>query len=222
MEFTEKDLQIRTRIIEAATEIFHLHGFSRVTMDEITEKLGMSKKTLYKHFSSKEDLTRGVAFYYRQKFDACVMPIVEEETDDFIGKLMKIGSIVSTIIGNSPVCFFKDLEKYMPELWREQIEWRRNKVTETLGIIVQQGVQKGVFRTHLSGEIMIAMYLALIESLFRPEVLARLTISPSQLYISMVRIFFEGIMTDSGREMFRYKMLGDAEKLFKPNVVAPW
>lgn len=222
MELPEKDRQTRLRILEAATDFFHQHGFSRVTMDEIAEKLGMSKKTLYKYFAGKEELTVGVALYYRQKFDACIAPIVEEQTDDFIGKLMRIGSMVSTFIGNTPVCFVKDLEKFMPELWREQTEWRRNKITVSLGAILREGMQNGVFRTHLSGEVLITMYLTLVENMFRPEVFSRLSLTSGQLYISMVRVFFEGIMTDAGREQFRYKMLADAEKYFKSDAALPW
>ena len=39
---------------------FLLSGFSRVLMDDLARELGMSKKTLYSHFASKEDLLRAV------------------------------------------------------------------------------------------------------------------------------------------------------------------
>ena len=44
---------IRQRIVEAARAHFFSHGFRRVTMDDLAEELGISKKTLYAHFPGK-------------------------------------------------------------------------------------------------------------------------------------------------------------------------
>ena len=41
------------RIVAAARRYFLAHGFRGVTMDDLAAELGMSKKTLYAHFSSK-------------------------------------------------------------------------------------------------------------------------------------------------------------------------
>lgn len=222
MELSEKDLQTRTRILDVASDMFNQHGFNRITMSEIAEKLGMSKKTLYRFFSGKEELTIAVVMYYRSKFDDSIMPIVQEETEDFMGKLMRIGSVVSTLMGNVPVCFVNDLEKYMPNVLREHAEWKRKKISESLGSILREGIQSGSFRSHLSVELITLMYLTVVENLFRPDVFAQISMTPSQMYIAVMRVFFEGIMTDAGREQFRYKILSDAEKLFKSEVLLPW
>src|SRR5262249_50593953 len=46
----------RQRIIGAAREEFLAHGFHGVTMDDLAEGLGMSKKTIYAQFPSKSAL----------------------------------------------------------------------------------------------------------------------------------------------------------------------
>lgn len=46
----------RDRILAAAYELFYRHGFVRVALDEIAEKAGVTKRTLYYHFRSKDDL----------------------------------------------------------------------------------------------------------------------------------------------------------------------
>src|SRR5499426_4689645 len=48
------------RIVTAARRHFFAHGFRSVTMDDLAEELGMSKKTLYASFSGKTDLLRAV------------------------------------------------------------------------------------------------------------------------------------------------------------------
>jgi TetR/AcrR family transcriptional repressor of mexJK operon len=51
-----KNLQKRQNILEAAAELFPAKGFAGVSMMEIAEKAGVSKLTLYSHFTDKEDL----------------------------------------------------------------------------------------------------------------------------------------------------------------------
>src|SRR5438046_4627329 len=46
----------RQRIVDAARAHFFSPGFRRVTMDDLAEELGISKKTLYAHFPGKLDL----------------------------------------------------------------------------------------------------------------------------------------------------------------------
>ncbi|MGO4403830.1 TetR/AcrR family transcriptional regulator [Bosea sp. RAF48] len=46
----------RKRIVDAATKLFYAEGIGRVSMDAVAEKAGLTKRTLYYHFKSKDDL----------------------------------------------------------------------------------------------------------------------------------------------------------------------
>jgi AcrR family transcriptional regulator len=46
----------RRAILDAATEVFLRHGYLGTNMDEVATLSGVSKQTIYKHFSSKEAL----------------------------------------------------------------------------------------------------------------------------------------------------------------------
>src|SRR5438876_11067464 len=50
----------RQRIVDAARVHFFSHGFRSVTMDDLAEELGISKKTLYAHFPAKIQLLEAV------------------------------------------------------------------------------------------------------------------------------------------------------------------
>ena len=43
-------------ILEVAERIFFQFGYSNTSMEEIANECGMSKKTIYKHFTSKEEI----------------------------------------------------------------------------------------------------------------------------------------------------------------------
>lgn len=48
------------RILRAAYELFYRQGFSRVSVDAIAERAGVTKRTIYYHFASKDDVIAAV------------------------------------------------------------------------------------------------------------------------------------------------------------------
>ena len=51
-----KNSPAKERIIDAANRLFYAEGIRAVSVDAIAEKAGLTKKTLYYHFKSKDDL----------------------------------------------------------------------------------------------------------------------------------------------------------------------
>jgi AcrR family transcriptional regulator len=65
MEEGEGGAAIRERILEGVDRLFYAQGIKSVGVDAIAAELGISKKTLYRHFPSKDDLVIG---YLRGRF----------------------------------------------------------------------------------------------------------------------------------------------------------
>ena len=53
---------MREKIISKSEELFLSLGFKSVTMDDIANTIGISKKTIYAHFSNKTELVEVVTF----------------------------------------------------------------------------------------------------------------------------------------------------------------
>ena len=49
-------LPAKERILDAANRLFYAEGIRAVSVDAVAEKAGLTKKTLYYHFRSKDDL----------------------------------------------------------------------------------------------------------------------------------------------------------------------
>ncbi|WP_437888428.1 TetR/AcrR family transcriptional regulator [Phytobacter sp. V91] len=58
----------RQAIVAAAAEVFLEIGYERASMDEVARRAGGSKATLYKYFSSKEELFETVVRNYSARF----------------------------------------------------------------------------------------------------------------------------------------------------------
>jgi AcrR family transcriptional regulator len=64
MSATEKPT-MKERILETADRLFYLRGIRAVGVDTISAEIGISKRTLYNHFPSKDEL---IAAYLARRF----------------------------------------------------------------------------------------------------------------------------------------------------------
>jgi AcrR family transcriptional regulator len=53
---TRKHSSAREKIVEAASDLFFTQGYQATTIDDVIERSGVSRPTLYNHFKTKEDL----------------------------------------------------------------------------------------------------------------------------------------------------------------------
>src|SRR5579863_9163351 len=70
----------RTRILDVALELFSEHGFDGTTLQQIADRLGVTKAALYYHFRSKDDLLRALIAPAIADLDA-LLDADEQEAD---------------------------------------------------------------------------------------------------------------------------------------------
>src|SRR5215467_15952615 len=80
----------RQRIINAARGHFFNHGFRSVTMDDLAEELGISKKTLYAHFPGKFDLLEAVLADKFAGVEATLKEVTRAHPHDFPATLREL------------------------------------------------------------------------------------------------------------------------------------
>lgn len=75
---------IDERVIEAAFDIFRLHGFEAARMDRIAPAAGITKMSLYRRFSGKAELLAAVILRKSAQLHA-ELPRADEEADPVAG-----------------------------------------------------------------------------------------------------------------------------------------
>src|SRR5690606_27605255 len=87
-------LIMKDKILDKAAEMFLNLGFKSVTMDDIAIELGISKKTIYQHFTTKNDLVESVTFYVFESINNGISSI-REASDNPIEELFQVKKFVS-------------------------------------------------------------------------------------------------------------------------------
>lgn len=115
----------RAAVIEAATEEFCSYGFSGTSMDRIAKVANVSKRTVYDHFPSKDDLFQAIIDEILQRTGE--MPSHEYSAEKPLDKqLLAIGkTFAATITGRD----FMKLSKVVISRFIQSPEWAHNTLT---------------------------------------------------------------------------------------------
>jgi len=89
----------RQHIVDAARGHFFSHGFRSVTMDDLAEELGISKKTLYAHFPGKIDLLEAVLADKFQGVETMLKEVTRAQPHDFPATFARVADRDATRIG---------------------------------------------------------------------------------------------------------------------------
>jgi len=183
---------MKNRIIDTAEKRFSQYGFKRVTMDDIASDLGISKKTLYKHFKSKEDIAWAVKERMHRDIDK-LLQRAKREIPDPILRFKKIIAEVTSRVSIIGSAFMTDIKKEIPDLWRQCEEFREREIYEYIGGILEEGVKKGKIRKDIDTKIAVMAYLGAIRMIIQPEILMKNQFSIEDAFNNILKIFLEGI-----------------------------
>jgi TetR/AcrR family transcriptional regulator, mexJK operon transcriptional repressor len=80
-------------IMQAATALFVAKGYDGTSMDEIATTAGVSKQTIYKHFSDKDRLFTEIVLATTQQVDHVVRLVLStlDDTEDLVHDLGRLG-----------------------------------------------------------------------------------------------------------------------------------
>jgi len=192
-------IETTQRILMAARERFLPFGFARVTMDEIASDLGISKRTLYQHFDSKEALLREVMLDKVAGVTAGIDEVVERSGPSPTEKLSELVVFLARRLPRFSKVFLEDMKRYAPDLWVELDSRRNRAVTESFRKLIVEGQKEGTFRSDLSLDLLLLILEAVLHRVVNPEVLVELPGTLAEVVVEILEILSIGIMTDEGR-----------------------
>lgn len=199
------DEDIRNRILAEARSLFFRYGFSKVTMDEAAEALGMSKKTLYRYFPSKEDLLQAVTCAHMGECDSELKAICRRTELSPLDRLKLTMTYITGIFSQMSEPLVHDLRRNAPEIWKKVEDHRQKNISSDFGALIKEGRQKGQFRKDIDERLFILIYSHVVRDILNPEVLSGLPFKPSQVYDTICKVLFEGLLTDKARAEYHAK-----------------
>ncbi len=179
-------------------------------MDELCFDLGISKKTMYEHFQSKDDLVDAVIEWQFITVKSRIVETMRNSTD-FIDRIYRLWTMMGKMLCQISKQFHDDLRKFRPDLWKRINEHRKESILGNFSKMIDEGIQRGFVRSDINKDVMVLMYLGAIQSVINPEVITQHSFSTEEAYTSILMVYFDGILTDSARQHFHKRISQQAQ-----------
>lgn len=201
MEKSEEQKVRFRELIEPIKELFYVYGLKNLSMDELSSRLGISKKTLYSFVKNKEDLVEKLFLYEESK----VMKMTEE-IDTYpinaIEKLLKISQLIHGEMKRiNPMIRF-EMKKYYQHIFETYMDKKRKFVFEGMKINIQQGISEQLYRDDINIDLVATIYLNSVIELHNSEICKMLDINYIQLFEVMFENHIRAISTAKGLAFF--------------------
>lgn len=199
---------VRAKIVRKAAEEMIVRGYTRVTMDDIASGLGMSKKTLYRVFPGKREMLMAVLSEVTGDIERGLLALTARTDCDFIEKLRRVMEYVGVQYSRLGEGFVEDLRTSESDILRNLERFREDLVHRYFRQLIEEGIQKGAFRSDIDPRVLAMVYLASIRHILNPRVILELGTTALRTYDSIFRLLFEGMLTDEARARYRATLTG--------------
>lgn len=168
-------------------------------MDDLALELGMSKKTLYEQFPSKEKLVEAVLVDKFRDMDTAFGEITARCSDDFLGALHRLLGTLQRQAGEIQPPFVRDVQRSAPELF-QIVETRRTElIRRHFGRLFSEGRRAGMIRRDIPARLAIAILLGAVQGVVNPPAMRELRITPQAGVSAVITVVLEGLVTRKRR-----------------------
>jgi AcrR family transcriptional regulator len=155
---------MKEKILNTATDLFLNLGFKSVTMDDIAEKLGMSKKTIYSHYPNKAKLIEACAIELFNSITTGIDEIIAENNNPIDELLLIHGFILKRLKEEKASPQFQ-LAKYYPKVEQTLREKKIERMQECVVANLNRGVALGFYRKDIEVEVVYKFYFMTLEGI---------------------------------------------------------
>jgi len=148
---------MKKKIVDQSIQLFLQYGYKSVTMDDIAKHMGVSKKTIYVHFPTKDKLVEQSAVSH---LDGIIKKInvISKQSKDPIIELYQIKKEALNHLSSEKNSPQYQLQKYYPSLYSKLKEKEFSALSGLFSNSIQEGIQTGIFRKDIDVDFVVRIF----------------------------------------------------------------
>lgn len=194
--------EAREKILKGAETLFMRYGVRSISMDDIARHLAVSKKTLYQHFTDKDDMITQISKIHLERnieeMDTC-----SNTASNAIDELGKISVCLKKDMEEINPSLLFDLQKYHPKAWSVWIEFKHKFIRESVVKNLNKGIEEGYFRPEINVDIMAALRIQIVEDVFNESIFPKEKFNLAEAQMQVFDHFVYGLCTEKGRKLYQ-------------------
>lgn len=191
-------------ILTKASELFCRYGIKSVSIDDICHELGMSKKTFYQHYSTKDELVDAILERNLAKTKQHWEEYLEgNEFSDLINRFAAYNHSAKDDVRRIPALVY-DLQKYYPMQFASFLHKTFEAQKERLITLFTRGIEEGYVRPDLKVELTAVFFAKVHNDTIRDmDKLSEHDINVLHLGHIAMEILVRGILSPKGLEILK-------------------
>jgi len=193
----------RAHIIKMAGDLFFRLGIRSVSIDDICRELGMSKKTFYVYFASKDELIEQMLQANLNYMAGKMQDLLAlKDFRQLVKTFLKHQEAEKNDVRRVPQLVY-DLKKYYPRQFADfQIQCFETQ-KEFLKQYLELGVQQGLVRANLNIELAAVLFAKIHSDAIRDfELIEAHNHNMHQLAHTAMDVFVRGVLSEEGLKLF--------------------
>ena len=184
-------MSLEIKIINATIDIFREKGV-KFTMDDIANKLGVSKRTLYENINSKEVL---LSLLVDKVFDSIKQQgqeIIEDNSIDDLDKLKRLLTVIPTSYNTIDYTRIHEIRKFYPNIYGKIIN-RLDICWDPTEILINKCIKDGVIKK-VNLNLMKSVLIGSIRILIEDDNLHKEKLDYKDTIRNIIDIMFDGLV----------------------------
>ena len=204
---------MRTKIIQKSADLFLNYGFKSVTMDDIANALGISKKTIYQHFDNKTKLVEATTLELFNIISQGIDCICALEKNP-IEEIYDIKHFVSEHLKDEKSSPQYQLQKYYPKIYQSLKNKQFEVMYQCVNTNLQRGISSGIYRNSIHVDFITRIYFNSILAIKDEDLFSKKTFSMNMLMENFLEYHLRGICTEKGLEILT-KLINNNQSLIE-------
>ena len=190
------DLVMKEKILAEAMRLFWKYGVRTITMDDIARQLSISKKTIYQHFTDKEDIVYQVAEWHIHHEQNEYCRLSEQELNPIEEMLIASDMLRNQADKINPSLLI-DVKRYFPKAWDVFLRHKENHIIHEIMLNLRRGIELGLYRADLDVETMARLKMELFQLGFDDRIFP----NQSDVYVTQLLLldhYVRGLLSEKG------------------------
>jgi AcrR family transcriptional regulator len=191
-----------TKILSVAVESFSQYGFKTITMDDIARKAGISKKTLYQHFSSKPEVVAAAMQWHHSHMDELLTGLMNQ-AENAVEGMVRVNAVLVQMFRKINPMAMLELERFFPEAYKQFKEKLMKKDIATIRDNIVRGMAEGLYREGMDADLLACYRIESCLILFQPNSLTTQMHPPHLVSQAIMENFLYGLLTPKGEKLYQ-------------------
>lgn len=192
-KLSKKQIRRYRRVLNLAEELVYENGFYKLSVADLTEKLRVSRSTIYDYFGSKEGLVEVIVDRLNDRLDNEMKLVLQKENLTVAEKFLAIAQQQGSVLkGKQEQKLLSELKAHLPELHQKLVKGRQKRKAVGYKPLILKGIEEGLFDPKLKQEFILELYLNMARLVSDTDILVKSGMQKAEANRLIIEIFLNG------------------------------